>query len=116
MVVRTALHIALTLLLFTGLAIGQTTHKVTLTWADTLNPPGTTYNIKRSPGLCSGTPVFATMATAIAVKTYEDAAVTPGPYCYVVTATSGGVESAPSNTALANVPSFPPSALSVVVQ
>jgi hypothetical protein len=29
---------------------------------------------------------------------------------------SGGMESAPSNTALANVPSFPPSGLSVVVQ
>jgi uncharacterized protein with beta-barrel porin domain len=103
-------------LVFAALAFGQTTHKATLTWADTLNPVGTTYNVKRATGLCTGTPTFNTIATAIAVKTYEDSTVQPGPYCYVLTAVYAGVESAPSNTALANVPSFPPSGLSVAVQ
>jgi len=101
---------------FASLTFGQTTHKVTLTWADLLNPAGTTYSVYRATGLCSGTPVFSKIASAIAVKTYEDSTVTAGNYCYTVTATSGGMESAPSNTALANVPSFPPSGLAVVVQ
>lgn len=104
------------LLAVAALLSGQTAHKVTLTWTDLLNPPGTTYNVKRATGLCSGTPTFNTIATAIAVKTYEDSTVQPGPYCFIVTAVYSGVESAPSNTALANVPSFAPSGLSVVVQ
>jgi hypothetical protein len=94
----------------------QTTHSVTLTWTDTLNPAGTTYTVYRSTGLCSGTPTFSKIASAVTVKTYQDSTVTPGNYCYAVTATANGMESAQSNTALAPVPSFPPSALSVVVQ
>lgn len=94
----------------------QTTHKATLTWTDSLNPAGVTYTVLRSPGLCSGTPSFTVLASAVTTLTYTDTTVTPGNYCYEVEASVGGVLSAPSNTALAPVPAFPPSGLSVVVQ
>jgi hypothetical protein len=107
------------LFLLTMLAVAlvaQTTHSATLTWQDALNPAGTTYNVYRAPGLCSGSPVFAKMATGIAAKTYQDTTVVPGPYCYAVSATFNGVESAQSNTAAANVPAFAPTALGITVQ
>jgi hypothetical protein len=92
------------------------THSVTLTWQDLTNPSGTTYNVSRATGLCSGTPAFSKIATGIAVKTYQDTTVTPGNYCYQVTATASGIESGPSNSALAPVPSFAPTNLSLTVQ
>lgn len=105
------------LLLLLAVALqAQTTHKVTLTWQDTLNPAGTTYSVYRATGLCSGTPVFSKIASALTTKTYEDTTVQPGNYCYAVTASLNGMESAQSNTALAPVPTFAPSALSVTVQ
>lgn len=107
------------LIVFLILAAGlqaQTTHSVTLTWTDTLNPSGTTYTVYRATGLCSGTPTFSKLASALTGKTYLDSTVIPGNYCYEVTATLNGMESAPSNTAGAPVPSFPPSQLSVTVQ
>lgn len=106
------------LLVFSAiLAKAQTTHSATLTWTDTLNPAtGTTYNIYRATGLCSGTPTFSKLASAVAAKTYADSTVTPGNYCYEVTATVNGVESAPSNTALATVPAFAPTSLTITVQ
>ena len=70
------------------------THTVTLTWVDTSNPATTVYNVYRSTGLCSGSPVYNKIATGIAPKTYEDTTVQPGPYCYVVTATYASIESA----------------------
>lgn len=97
-------------------ASAQTTHKVTLSWQDALNPAGTTYSVYRSTGLCSGTPTFSKIASALTAKTYDDSTVQPGPYCYATTATVNGMESAQSNTAAASVPSFPPTALQVVVQ
>lgn len=101
-----ALLIKLTLLLsMVSVALqAQTPHSVTLTWSDTLNPSSTTYNIYRAVGLCTGTPTFSIIATAVPTKTYTDTAVTSGDYCYEVTAAFNGVESAPSNTALALVP------------
>lgn len=74
------------------------THKVTLTWVDASNPSGTTYSVYRSTGLCSGTPTFSKLATGVAALTYVDSTVTPGNYCYQVTATASGLESAPSNS------------------
>jgi hypothetical protein len=106
----------LTVLLMAVVALAQATHSVTLTWTDTANPAGTTYSVYRATGLCSGSPVFSKLASAIAVKTYVDETVTPGNYCYQATATANGMESAPSNSALAPVPSFAPTALSVVVK
>lgn len=106
-----------TLLLLTqALLSAQTTHSVTLTWVDSLNPVGTTYTVYRATGLCSGTPTFSKIASALVAKTYQDTTVTPGNYCYAVTATANGMESAQSNTALAPVPSFAPTGLSLTVQ
>lgn len=97
-------------------AAQATTHAATLTWQDTLNPAtGTTYSVYRAPGLCSGSPVFAKIATAVAAKTYVDSTVTPGNYCYAVTATVGGVESAQSTPGAAAVPAFAVTSLSVTV-
>lgn len=107
----------LTLLLFPLFILAQIPqHSVTLNWVDTSNPSGTTYSVYRSVGLCSGTPSFSKLASAVTVKTYVDSTVTPGNYCYEVTAVLQSVESAPSNTALAPVPTFPPANLSVTVQ
>lgn len=92
------------------------THSVTLTWVDTANPAGTTYNVKRATGLCSGTPTFSTIASAVTAKTYADTTVSPGNYCYVVTAVFGGAESVPSNSVQPNVPAFAPTSLTFTVQ
>jgi hypothetical protein len=92
------------------------THQAVLSWTDTLNPTGTTYTILRSPGMCSGTPSFSIIASGVTAMTYTDTTVTPGNYCYEVEATSGGVLSAPSNTALAPIPAFAPTGLAVTVQ
>ena len=108
--------VLLTLMLAVGALAQAVTHNAKLIWVDTQNPTGTTYSIYRATGLCSGTPVFSKLATGVAVLTYTDTTVTPGNYCYQVTAVAGGVESAPSNSVLAPVPSFPPQTLSVVVQ
>ncbi len=111
------MKLLLPLLLFVGLCAAQAQqHSVTLTWQDASNPSGTTYSVYRASGLCSGSPTFAKISSGVSVKTYVDATVTPGTYCYQVTATAAGMESAPSNSALAPVPSFSPSSLSVTVQ
>ena len=83
-------------------------HTVTLTWTDTLNPIGTTYNVSRATGLCSGTPAFSGIAAALTTMTYVDSTVTVGNYCYVVTATSNGATSANSNSAPAVILPYPP--------
>jgi hypothetical protein len=83
------------------------THSVALTWVDASNPTGTTYNVKRSTGLCTGTPVFSTIATAVTVKTYTDSTVTPGNYCFTVDAVFNGATSVDSNLVNPNVPAFP---------
>jgi hypothetical protein len=103
-------------MMIVGSLVAQTTHSATLNWVDDKNPQGTTYSVYRATGLCSGSPVFSKIATAVAGKTYTDATVTPGNYCYQVTATFQGMESAPSNSAAAAVPSFAPSGLVVTVQ
>lgn len=117
---RVCIHLLLLsiVLLFAIPAHAQaTTHSVALTWADTLNPAtGTTYSVYRATGLCSGTPVFSKIASAIAVKTYTDTTVTPGNYCYAVSATVGGMESPLSSSVLAPVPAFSPTALTETVQ
>lgn len=110
------MKLILTLLLLAGSLYAQATHSVTLTWVDTSNPATTVYNVYRATGLCSGSPVYSKIATGITPKTYEDGTVQPGPYCYVVTATYASIESAYSPSALANVPSFAPTSLSVVVK
>ncbi len=102
--------------LFSPAVSAQSTHSVTLVWVDGKNPAGVTYTVYRATGLCSGTPTFAKLATALATLTYVDSTATPGNYCYEVTATVSGMESAPSNTVGAPVPAFSPSGLQVTVQ
>lgn len=87
---------------------------VTLTWTDTQNPTGTTYSVKRATGLCSGTPTFSTVATAVTTKTYSEP-VAVGNYCYVVTSILGAIESAPSNSAGATALPFPPTLGTITV-
>lgn len=91
--------------LFTLLSLNaQTGRTVKLSWTDNANPTGTTYSVKRANGLCAGTPTFNTISTGVTTKTYDDKNVPVGAnYCYVVTATFGGLESSPSNTAGAAV-------------
>lgn len=110
---RQLLFVAL-LLVCSGLA--QSTRTVTLTWQDTTNPAGTTYSVYRAPGVCSGTPTFAKIATGLAVKTYQDAAIAPGNYCYAATATINGIESSQSVSVGAVVTPFAPNGLSITVQ
>lgn len=107
---------AFAILLSCHSAFAQTTHSATLTWVDTQNPAGTTYNIYRATGLCSGTPVFSKLQGGVTVMTYTDATVTAGNYCFQVTATTAGIESPASNTAQAPIPNFAPTQLQVTVK
>lgn len=98
----------------------QTTHTVTLNWLDSVNPAGTTYNAYRKPEACTGTAAFVKInTTPITAKSYTDAGVAPGIYCYHVTAVSAisAAESTPSNTAgaVAENPIVPPSGLTITV-
>ena len=93
-----------------------TPRTVTLNWADTRNPTSTTYTVYRATGLCSGAPTFSKLAAAIAEKTYQDQTVTPGNYCYQVTAVLNGMESAASNQATAAVTPWPPIQVSAQIQ
>lgn len=81
-----------------------------LSWTDAKNPAGTIYNVYRAPGDCATPATFVKIATGTA-KVYADSTIKPGKYCYQVTAG----DSAPSNTATAVVPSFPPEGLTVSV-
>lgn len=110
------LRLSISILVLLGSAFAQATHSVTLSWSDTSNPAGTTYTVYRATGLCSGTPTFSKIATAITAKTYQDTSVTPGNYCYQVTATFNGAESVPSNSVNPSVPAFAPTGLSAIVQ
>ena len=114
----------LALLVFAAAAFAQGGHSVTLSWIDTQNPSGTTYNAWRAAGACPAMPPTTTAgftqlnAAAIAAKTYIDSAVSAGnTYCYVVTAVSVNGQSAPSNAVGGTIPAaFPVTMLSIVVQ
>jgi len=104
-------------LLFTAMAWGQVGRTVTLTWDDLTNPTGTTYTIYRANGACSGTPAYVSLATAIAVKTYDNTGMLPGKYCYAVSATYGGEESVYSDPAAAQVrPNKPTNLRSALIE
>lgn len=82
---------------------------VTLTWQDGQNPAGTTYNIYRAKAACSTAPTF-TLVASVATLTYVDP-VTPGKYCYYVTALWEADESDPSNSADVDAKPFRPTGL-----
>ena len=112
---KTICVIALSLLSFFVIApitsAQAKSHSVNLSWTDTANPAGTTYNVYRATGLCSGTPVFSKLATGVPIATvaapYVDSTVTPGNFCYQVTATVAGLESPASNSVNPSVLPFP---------
>jgi hypothetical protein len=110
------MRLAILLFVFAALTFGQTTHKVTLAWTDTLNPAGTTYTIYRANGACSVTPTYVLIASAIVTKTYDDNNVSPGKYCYTATAVYNAEESVYADPAVAQVKPFKPTGLTVVVQ
>lgn len=77
----------------------------TWNWSDP-NYPTATYNLYRFNGVCPAPPATAPgtftkiNVSAITTKTYSDAALSPGTYCYFVTAnnaTAQPTESVPSN-------------------
>ena len=102
-------------LFLSSLAAQVSAPKVELSWEDAINQDAT-YTVKRAAGLCSGTPTFATIATGLKTKTYVDASVTAGNFCYVVTAVVNGIESAPSNASQATVPAAPPQNLQTQIK
>jgi hypothetical protein len=84
-------------------------HAVKLSWtasSDASANPSLTYNVYRA-STCAGH--FALINSApVPATAYVDASSAAGAaYCYQVTAVLGGVESAPSNHAIATVPPPP---------
>ena len=92
----------LTLLLFAFVALAaaqSTAISVSLTWADTINPPTVSYNVYRAPASAAGdcaAVTYAKIAGPLTAKAYQDSLATSGTYCYTVTATLGTRESAKS--------------------
>lgn len=105
------MKIAVALLFSLVVAFGQTGRTVTLSWDDLLNPTGTTYNIYRANGACTGTPSYVSIASGIALKTYDNTGMSPGKYCYAVTAVFGGEESDKSIPSMAQVKPHAPTNL-----
>lgn len=112
--------VAVAMLLVAGLTVCASaqaaTHSVILNWTDASNPAGTTYSIYRAPSACTGTPVFAKITSGLTAKTYTDAALQPGTFCYAATATLNALESGQSNPFLAPIPPFPPQGLTITIQ
>ena len=100
---------------FAAFAFGQG-RTVLMTWQDTENPAGTVYTIYRAAGACSATPAYSSIVSGVAAKAYTDTGVSPGKYCYTVTANYGGEESVYADPAVAQVRPFKPTAFTVVVQ
>jgi hypothetical protein len=104
--------------LFLAMACFGQTHSATLSWTDTANPPGATYNVFRLTGNCPASEPTTTAGftqlntTPITSMTYKDTTVVAGQtYCYILTAGVGTIQSAsaPSGDAQATVPTlFPP--------
>lgn len=116
-------------LVFAGMAHAQTgAHSAKLSWAasadSTSANPGTVA-IYQASGACPasglGSLTFATVTTtaapsATAANPYIVTSLTPGTYCFYLTATIGGATSGPSNTSGGSTSTFPPTSFTVVVQ
>jgi len=106
------------LLVVAAIAAFAQAHSVLLTWVDTANPAGTTYNVYRGTGACSVSTSFAKIGSSVVPKTYTDLAVVSGTnYCYQVTAMNVNGESGPSNQITSGaIPAlFPPTGVTVFV-
>lgn len=104
-------------MLVLSLAFGQsTTRQLDISWTDSDNPTGTTYDVHRAAktaGSC-GTPVKVN-AASLTTKTYSDSVV-PGVYCYWIVATAPGAPASPmSDPGEGTVPTFKPSAPTVTI-
>jgi len=97
----------LLLLVLCASSLAQKT--ATLTWADTANPPATTYDVYRAGGVCppTGDPPWNAIAHGLTAKTYADPNLAPGDYCYSVEAVLGS-QRAHTAGVTANVPAPPP--------
>jgi hypothetical protein len=96
-------------------ARAQATHSVKISWTDTTNPAGTTYNVYRASAACSTNPTLTKLNTApITTQGYTDSNVAAGTYCYAATAVGPGGESAQSNQAPAVILA-PPNAITITV-
>lgn len=97
------------------LALHAQAKSVTVAWTDTSNPANTTYNLYKLTGTCVGAPAFNDAAhriqTGLTVKTFTDANVNPGTYCYQVTAVN---PAAPVNSN-ESVPAPPNGAQAVII-
>lgn len=96
--------------------LGQTApKKVVISWTDTTNPAGTTYNVYRASAACSTNPTLTKLnAAPITTQGYTDSNVAAGTYCYAATAVGPGGESAQSNQAPAVILA-PPNAITITV-
>lgn len=103
----------LALVLVLALAAQSFAHTASISWSN--SPDTSNTNVYRLAGTCPATTTGFVKITATPVTTanYTDSTVSPGVYCYYVTATLNGSESVPSNTAQATVPVAPPSGLSI---
>ena len=88
-----------------------TTPTVNLGWTDTANPSGVTYSVYRSAGVCVGPIQLSSamkLASGLTALTYSDTTAAIGSsYCYGVTATVNGVESAPASGSVTVGPAAP---------
>lgn len=104
-------YLLVLMLFLSASAFAQAAHKITLTWQDTQNPPGTVYNVYKNvtSGPCTATPTLQTLSASVTAFTFDDTTVKVGEtWCYAVTAGTGASESGFSNTAQATVKNFPP--------
>jgi hypothetical protein len=94
-------------------------HSATLTWTPGADDTG--FNVYRSSAACPTTAVTTTTAGFSKIgsatsPTYVDSTVTVGLFCYFVTGTAGGAESAPSNDVNVAITPFAPTVLTVIAQ
>ena len=111
----------LALLILVAASAFAQARSVTVRWL--ANPADTGvsgYNVYRATGACSPAPAPAAFvkrnATPVTTLVYNDANISLGTYCYYVTALGGGLESAPSGTAVAVVPPGAPTSVTITIE
>jgi fibronectin type 3 domain-containing protein len=105
---RIAAVVALTSALLTSPADAQQ-YAVKLSWtasSDASANPSLTYNVYRASS-CAGHFALINSAPVTATSYVDPSSAAGAAYCYQVTAVLAGLESAPSNQAIAAVPSPP---------
>jgi hypothetical protein len=97
--------------------LAQSGRTVTASWTDpNVGLTNPTYSVYKASGPCTGTPVFAKIASALTAKTYSDVGVPPGVYCYAATVTANSIESAQSIPAGVTVGPLPVTGITITVQ